>query len=92
MAARAVDGMSLDRFMAKHTSEDNASFAEIMVESNKRRRLSKPWLFEQKDKVKPIYDNWPLAMNDDVDIFTILHAQEDQECILCDKEVFLRYI
>ena len=53
MAARAVDGMSLDRFMAKHTSEDNASFAEIMAESNKRRRLSKPWLSEQKDKVKP---------------------------------------
>ncbi len=51
MAALAVEGMSLDRFMAKHTSEDNASFAQIMEESNKRRRLSKPWLFEQKDKV-----------------------------------------
>ena len=53
MAALAVEGMSLDRFMAKHTSEDNASFAQIMEESNKRRRLSKPWLFEQKDKVCP---------------------------------------
>ena len=63
MAARAVEGMSLDRFMAKHTSEDNASFAEIMAESNKRRRLNKPWLFEQKDKVKPISDKWPLARN-----------------------------
>ena len=51
MAALAVEGMSLDRFMAKHTSEDNASFAQIMVESNKRRRLNKLWLFEQKDKV-----------------------------------------
>ena len=51
MAALAVEGRSLDRFMAKHTSEDNASFAQIMEESNKRRRLNKPWLFEQKDKV-----------------------------------------
>ena len=51
MAALAVEGMSLDRFMAKHTSEDNASFGQIMEESNKRRRLHKPWLFEQKDKV-----------------------------------------
>ena len=51
MAARAVEGMSLDRFMAKHTSEDNASFGQILEESNKRRRLSKPWLFQQMDKV-----------------------------------------
>lgn len=51
MAALAVEGMSLDRFMAKHTSEDNASFQQIMEESNKRRRLNKPWLFEQQDKV-----------------------------------------
>lgn len=55
MAALAVEGMSLDRFMAKHTSEDNASFAQIMEESNKRRRLSKPWLFEQKDKVSTVF-------------------------------------
>lgn len=51
MAALAVEGMSLDRFMAKHTSEDNASFREILDASNKRRRLNKPWLFLEKDKV-----------------------------------------
>ncbi|KAK9827696.1 hypothetical protein WJX81_001407 [Elliptochloris bilobata] len=42
--------LSLDRFCATHTSEDNASFAEILAASNKRRRLSKPWLFDDKDQ------------------------------------------
>ena len=60
MAALAVEGMSLDRFMAKHTSEDNASFAQIMEDSNKRRRLNKPWLFEQQDKVSPHFAHMPI--------------------------------
>jgi hypothetical protein len=51
-AAAAVAGMSLDKFMARHTSEDNASFNEILETSNKRRRISKPWLFEDKNKVR----------------------------------------
>ncbi len=51
-AAQAVEGISLDRFMAKHTSEDNASFNEIIEESNKRRHLQKPWLFEDKNQAR----------------------------------------
>ena len=54
LAALAVEGTSLDGFMAKHTSEDNASFAEILEESNRRRRLSKPWLFQQQDRVSTL--------------------------------------
>jgi len=50
-AAKAVAGMSLDKFMAQHTSEDNASFNEIVEASNKRRRVMKPWLFEDKNQV-----------------------------------------
>ena len=50
-AAQAVAGISLDRFMARHTSEDNASFNEIIEASNKRRHLQKPWLFEDKTQV-----------------------------------------
>jgi hypothetical protein len=70
MAARAVEGMSLDGFMARHTSEDNASFAEIMVESNKRRRLNKPWLYEQKERVKPIRDSLPVICQAHLHKFT----------------------
>ncbi len=36
--------------MARHTSEDNASFNEIVEASNKRRQLAKPWLFEDKNQ------------------------------------------
>ena len=30
--------VSLDQFMAHHTSEDNASFQEILEDTNKRKR------------------------------------------------------
>ena len=49
--AAAVQGLSLDGFMARHTSEDNASFSEIVDRSNKRRRATQPWLFEDPNPV-----------------------------------------
>jgi len=42
----SAPAMSLNSFLAKHTSEDNASFAEIMEEGNKRRRMKNTWLYE----------------------------------------------
>jgi hypothetical protein len=48
-----VQRFSLDGFMARHTSEDNASFAEIVERSNKRRRLAQPWLFEDPNQARP---------------------------------------
>ncbi|CAL8462491.1 g2024 [Coccomyxa elongata] len=56
VVAQAVAGVSLDRFMARHTSEDNASFNEIVEASNKRRQLAKPWLFENKNQVPLLTD------------------------------------
>lgn len=41
---------SLDSFLAKHTSEDNASFAEILTESERRLREKHAWLFEKEAK------------------------------------------
>lgn len=40
--------MSLDKFLAKNTSEDNAAFDEIMVEAVKRHKEKHSWLFEQQ--------------------------------------------
>lgn len=36
--------VSLDAFLAAHTSEDNASFQEILESVNKRRRCAAAWL------------------------------------------------
>ena len=88
MAALTVEGMSLDRFMAKHTSEDNASFAQIMVESNKRRRLNKPWLFEQKDKVSHSSSSClmiALAMRSSLFLFWLYWRQTSARpcCLTC---------
>ena len=43
---KAVPDISLDRFLAKNTSEDNASFEKIMEESKIRIREKYAWLFE----------------------------------------------
>ena len=50
-AGERAPPLSLDRFCAMHTSEDNASFAEVLAASNQRRRSAQPWLFEDKNQV-----------------------------------------
>eukprot|EP00192_Tetraselmis_astigmatica_P019365 CAMPEP_0117663906 /NCGR_PEP_ID=MMETSP0804-20121206/8884_1 /TAXON_ID=1074897 /ORGANISM="Tetraselmis astigmatica, Strain CCMP880" /LENGTH=199 /DNA_ID=CAMNT_0005470999 /DNA_START=423 /DNA_END=1019 /DNA_ORIENTATION=+ len=40
----------LNAFLKNHTSEDNASFAEIVDEGNKRQREKSAWLYEDKNK------------------------------------------
>ncbi len=42
--------MSLDKFLAKNTSEDNASFERIMEESKQRLRQKYSWLFDKEDE------------------------------------------
>ena len=39
--------MSLDKFLAKNTSEDNVSFGEIMTEAEKKYRQKHDWLYEK---------------------------------------------
>ncbi len=43
--------MTLDRFLAAHTSEDNASFAELLEDMNARRKQAAPWLHERHTQV-----------------------------------------
>lgn len=57
---RATEGMpsvapsvSLDKFLSKHTSEDNAAFSEIIESENKRRRVKHAWLHRNPDEVCP---------------------------------------
>ena len=45
--------MGLDEFMAKHTSEDNASFNEIQAEQNEKFRITHAWMFKD-DEVKSL--------------------------------------
>ncbi|XP_069136281.1 splicing factor ESS-2 homolog [Argopecten irradians] len=50
-APKEKDLASLDRYLAKNTSEDNASFAEILEETKKKEREKHAWLYEnEKDR------------------------------------------
>jgi len=40
--------LSLDQFLAKNTSEDNASFSELMKENDQKHRVKHAWLFEKE--------------------------------------------
>lgn len=43
--------VSLDKFLSKHTSEDNAAFSDIIETENKRRRVKHAWLHRNPDEV-----------------------------------------
>ncbi|MEE6526334.1 hypothetical protein FKM82_026934, partial [Ascaphus truei] len=42
----------LDSFLAKHTSEDNASFEQIMEVAKEKERCRNFWLYEAEDEYK----------------------------------------
>lgn len=44
----------LDSYLSTHTSEDNASFEEMMVEAEKKRKLKFAWLYEAEEKSKAL--------------------------------------
>ena len=49
-ASSTVPNVSLDNFLAKNTSEDNASFEKIMEESKLRIKEKFAWLFQAEDE------------------------------------------
>lgn len=48
---KVEDDMSLDEYQARFTSEDNASFTEILDDENRRRREKFKWAWEAQRKV-----------------------------------------
>jgi len=46
----SLKDVGLDKFLARNTSEDNVSFADIMAEAEKKRRLKHAWLYEKVDE------------------------------------------
>lgn len=44
--------IGLDDYLSTHTSEDNASFEEMMIEAENKRMLKYAWLYEAEDKSK----------------------------------------
>ena len=46
----ALKEVSLDKFLARNTSEDNVSFSEIVAEAEKKQRLKHAWLYEKVDE------------------------------------------
>ncbi|KAF0374113.1 protein DGCR14-like [Gigaspora margarita] len=54
---KSYTNLSLDAFQAKYTSEDNASFSEIMHKANEQRKEKYKWMYDKEkdseDKDKP---------------------------------------
>ncbi|XP_044131475.1 splicing factor ESS-2 homolog [Bufo gargarizans] len=44
--------LGLDNFLAKHTSEDNASFEQIMEVAKEKERAKNAWLYEAEEEYK----------------------------------------
>merc|ERR1719259_903959 len=42
------DRVTLDKFMANHTSEDNESFIELQVEYEKKHRIKNAWMYKDE--------------------------------------------
>ncbi|CEL51973.1 Protein DGCR14 OS=Mus musculus GN=Dgcr14 PE=2 SV=2 [Rhizoctonia solani AG-1 IB] len=47
-----TEGLSLDDFQARYTSEDNASFATILDDENRQRKEKWAWAWEAQNKVE----------------------------------------
>lgn len=52
MMDKTENKIGLDDYLSTHTSEDNASFEEMMVEAENNRKLKYAWLYEAEDKSK----------------------------------------
>lgn len=46
--------VGLDNYLSTHTSEDNASFQEIMAEAEKRHKLKYAWLYKNEEAAKAL--------------------------------------
>lgn len=45
------DNLSLDQFQSTYTSEDNASFTDLLYQQNQRQREAYRWIWDNKNKI-----------------------------------------
>ncbi|KAK4878765.1 hypothetical protein RN001_011271 [Aquatica leii] len=67
--------LSLDQFLSAHTSQDNESFEEIMVESEKKHREKYSYLYNEEDK----------SHEDQMKMLTL--PSVEQQCALPEKKL-----
>ena len=46
-----LKGVTLDKFLSKHTSEDNESFNELMEDQQKELERTHPWMFTNAEQL-----------------------------------------
>lgn len=51
------ENITLGQFLSKYTSEDNASFIEVIRETNKRHQQQYPWFYLDEEEVKLQIEN-----------------------------------
>ncbi|KAK5638194.1 hypothetical protein RI129_012489 [Pyrocoelia pectoralis] len=67
--------LSLDQFLSSHTSQDNESFEEIMVESEKKHREKYYYLYNEEDK----------CVKDQAEMLAL--PSLEQQCALPEKKL-----
>lgn len=46
---RLSDELSLDQYLSTHTSEDDLALKQLMEDSERQKRIKKPWLYESSE-------------------------------------------
>lgn len=86
--AKTRKSLSLDDFQARYTSEDNASFQEILDDSNLKRRERYSWLYKD-NKIHTInteFHEERLAIEGNQPLKRIAHTKEAQNALMFSSE------
>ena len=85
IAGEKTPKMKLDAFLARNTSEDSASFAELLKESERKRQLKFDWLFRKEQEQLSVsyitYSFCCLYDIADIDMFWLTSSSSESEII-----------
>lgn len=71
---------SLDRFLAKHTSEDNESFEQIMELAEDKNKLRHAWLYEAENEFREVRHSNVYCISLSFVLVSLVLSSDDDYC------------